>query len=296
MANRLYIYSAQPGENPYAPPTPPPETGGVEPKPGGVVPPGPNTTMADWNAYINQGFDPSTSIWGEMGRAAYNRSRAEDFFRTRGGHELFGFFNNIYQKNPMAGRAFWNAVAGMGHGQNDLQTATIHRMFGGDMNAYNRWRNELMNTGQENRLGNFDLSTGKWWNDIDPSYQWDNWNPYFMLQGLQSTPGNAYAGTEAWQTYGANPQFTPQGVQYGQSLQANQIKPNPIGGQPLLNPPSMAGSGQTSVPQSGGGNNPYVPTTTAPVETSPSNPYLPVRPTNKGYSFRPAAGWNVGSR
>lgn len=227
---RRYTYTPR-TPSPAVTPPPPVET----PKPGGVVEPGPGTTPQNWMDYLNQDFDATKSIWGEAGRDSYQRNRASEFFKTRGGHELYNWFKQIYDRNPMAGRAFWEQMVGSGRGQNDLQAATIHKMFGGDMNAYNTWRNELHHGGRENQLGNFNLVTGKWDNGgITDGWGWDSvgvgqWNPYYAQTGLQSLPGNAADGTpnymqgaDSWRTYGAGQHFDPTvGAAYpGPGLQA----------------------------------------------------------------------------
>lgn len=264
------------------------------PPPNPTPAPGP-TTPTNWNEYLAQGFNPATSIWGEAGRDFYMQNRAQEFFKTRGGHELYDIFRRIYDVNPLAGRAFWQKVVGMGHGQNDLQAATIHRMFGADMNAYNNWLNELHHAGREPYAGNFNLVTGTWgngvedanmWNGINNSWNWNSlsqgaWNPYTMQTGLQSLPGHEYDGSEAWNTYSAGMHFGPRGAQYpgvqeqsdlaaaGRSFEpyggqhsAAGAAPNPSGNIPVPKVP-VPGGGRTPV------SNPVQPNVAAPSTTNP---------------------------
>jgi hypothetical protein len=163
---------------------------------------------------------------------AVPKPQAGDWWQTRGGHELYDIFARIEKENPMAAMAFWDAVVGSGRGQNDLQAATIHKKFGGDMNAYNNWRNTLHGNSLDSSIGNFDLKNGKWipgagfnsqyvkdrtgW-DVGNGWQssW-NWGDYQnnLKPGLQSTPGNEEAGSDSWKTYLYGARFTDKGVEY----------------------------------------------------------------------------------
>lgn len=276
MANRIYNYAATPG-NPYAPPPEPnPTAPPPEPKPGvpGGIPP-PQPGAQPWNT----------------------RGDAEAWFRTRGGHELFNLFKQIYDRNPMAGRAFWSSVVGRGRGENDLQAATIHKMFGGDMDAYNNWLNELHHTGRESQLGNFDLRTGQWNNGgITDPWSWDSvgvgaWNPNYLQMGLQSLPGNDpktgnpyyMAGADSWKTYSAGQYFDPtQGASYAPpALQAQfaagQVPGYNQQGQAITTPQPPANTAPTTVNTSA---------------TSTSNPYAN-QTKNNPYTYRAPKGWNL---
>lgn len=277
MANRLYIYAGQPG-NPYSPP-PEPAPGGPKPPeqggPGGTAP----TQVTDWNSYLNQGYNANQHPFQNQ----YRANRASDWFKTRGGHELYAMFKSIYDQNPMAGRAFWDSVVGRGQGQNDLMAATIHKMFGADMNAFNNWRNAPHYGGQEGQQGYFDLTSGQWKGGNNQSFNFQNWNPYSMVTGLQSTPGNAYAGAESWKTYGAGSNFDPArgamfpGVEDQASMAAGTYQ------QPVV--PTQVEKPQPKTEQY---SNPQTPTPYQPT----SNPYTPTQ-RNRSYAFRPSRGWNV---
>jgi hypothetical protein len=189
----------------------------------------------------------------------------------------------------MAGRAFWDAVVGRGRGENDLQAATIHKMFGGDMNAYNNWRNQLHYSGQDNQLGSFDLMTGRWNNGgITDDWGWDSvgvgkWDPSYLSMGLQSTPGNAYAGAESWKTYGAGQYFDPtQGASYAPPALQAQFAAGQVPGYnqqgQMINPP------QTQVSN---------PTPTGTTATSTANPYATQGAKNNPYTYRAPRGWNL---
>jgi hypothetical protein len=171
---------------------------------------------------------------------------------------------------------------------NDLQAATIHKKFGGDMNAYNNWRNLYHGNSMDSYAGFFDLGSGKWtpgagfnsqyvkdrlgW-DVSgawqPSAGWD-WGNFqnTMQPGLQSTPGNAGAGAESWNTYGYGATFSPTGVTYpsvyDQAVGSGIIAPTTTdgprpfptprtGGTPTPNPTPFASpsGGAVSAPPSG---------------------------------------------
>jgi hypothetical protein len=216
-----------------------------------------------------------------------------DWWRQRGGHELYDIFAKIEAQNPMAARAFWNSVVGRGRGENDLMAATIHKKFGGDMNAYNNWRNAAHHGGYEGYEGNFDLATGKWkggsgYNqqyladrgvnaagDWAADWAWGDYKKNMQL-GLQSTPGNEEAGAEAWKTYGAGAHFGLQGAQYpGVAEQANiaATGTNPYAGQYNR----VAGGQRPGMEQ--GVKNPGINLGTTPA----TQPNIPVpNPTNTG--------------
>lgn len=226
------------------PPTTPPVAGGVEPKPG-TPPATPGAAALPWAT--------NSAPW-------VNRANAEGWFRTRGGHELYGLFRQIYDRNEMAGRAFWDSVVGRGRGENDLQAATIHKMFGGNMDDYNNWRNKLHHQGQESYLGNFDLSTGKWtnggglggFNDFDwSSVGVGAWNPNYLQTGLQSKQGidpatgkpYYYSGADSWKTYGAGQYFDPtRGASYAPPALQAQFAAGQVPGYntngTMINPPA----------------------------------------------------------
>lgn len=278
---------------PEAKPTPAPAV------PGGIPPPQANANP--WNT----------------------RGDAEAWFRSRGGHELYGLFDQIYKRNPMAGRAFWDSVVGRGRGENDLQAATIHKMFGGDMNAYNDWRNQLHNSGQENQLGNFDLRTGKWNNGgITGDWGWDSvgvgaWDPNYLGLGLQSkqgvdpATGKPYyqAGQESWKNYSAGQYFDPQqGARYAPpDLQAKFVAGQVPGynqqGQ-AINPPASPATPATNTPPPAVTAPPPAPaqnvapaTAVNPNVAAPSaaNPFAGDQRRGGGYQFT-SPGWRVNNR
>jgi hypothetical protein len=226
----------------------------------------------------------------------------EEWWRKRSGTELYDIFQKINAENPLAARAFWSSVVGRGHGENDLQATTIHKMFNGDLDAYNNWRNAAHHGGYEAYQGNFDLGTGKWTagpgynqqymadrginaaGDWASSWNWGDYQKNLGL-GLQSLPGHAYDGTAAWEEYNKQ-------VGFGGGAPASPVvaglqrpgvipgtKPNPIGGAPMP-APTISVPGPTVGPGS-----------------APSTPVLPnvATPTNPAgspsvYQYRNRAG------
>ena len=279
MVQRIYNYSGTPGINP-APVVPPP---------------------------VAEAPTPAPAV-GDPFAAQRAANDARTWWKQRGGNELYDIFQKITAQNPLAGRAFWQSVLGMGHGENDLQAQTIHKMFGGDINAYNNWRNAAHHGGWEASEGNFDLVNGKWtagpgYNQqyikekagFDATGDWTanwNWGDYKknLGVGLQSLPGHAYDGVESWQTYTANPNFTPTGVRYGAQYGGVPVPKQPArpGGTSIPTPTGVPTGGPTSAPPPAVTAPPPT-TTTAP--STPVNPYpnTPVNPHGvKGtWSYRP---------
>lgn len=284
MVQRIYNYSGLPGPAPAPAP--------VVPAPAPTTPA--PATVAPW----------------------MKQADAEGWWRQRGGHQLYDLFNKIYSENQLAGRAFWNAVVGRGRGENDLQAATIHKMFGGDMNAYNNWRNAAHQGGFEGMEGSFDLLTGKWNPGAGFNSQYlaergvtspgawaynGNWNDFKNTfgVGLQSTPGNEEAGAEAWKTYGYNPTFGPNGVTYPspyeQAVGSGIIAPNPA-----ITSPTPAAPRTTPNPYTLNQQRVVSPTPaiTAPAPTPPTAPATPVNPypttpvnphgSPRGYQYNPS--------
>jgi hypothetical protein len=239
------------------------------------------------------------------------RAKQEEWWKSRGGHELYDIFAKIEKENPLAARAFWSAVVGTGRGMNDLQAATIHKKFGGDMNAYNNWRNQAHHGGWEAYEGYFDLANGKWtpgagynaqyikdktgWDvaggwQASPAWNWANYQNT-LKTGLQSLPGHEEDGAESWNTYLHGAQFGPNGVTYPsvyeQAVGSGLIQPpRPSGPVPKL--PARSGPGTTvnnptpfatGTVAAGPSSPPPAVNVPAPTNTTPSTPVAPAIPT-----------------
>lgn len=253
--------------NPYTPPRPNPEA---------PAPAVPAPAANSWETYLNEGFDPSKSIWGANGKNAYQANRARDFFKTRGGHELYGMFEKIHKENPWAARAFREAVMGGGRGENDFEAALIHKMFGGNMLAYNQYRNLAHSQGMEGRVGTWDLAKGTWTNGTnsfgDTPYTYKDWNPYTMQKGLQSLPGHEEDGAESWATYGANPQF-------GQGYNGDAVTPPGQGANGIgIQKPGMIQGTKNPINRGGGTAAPAPIVPTPGPAAGPSAPPITVNP------------------
>jgi hypothetical protein len=242
------------------------------------------------------------------------RGQQEEWWKTRGGHELYDIFDRIDKENPMAARAFWDSVVGTGRGMNDLQAATIHKRFGGDMNAYNNWRNQYANNNLESYAGNFDLQNGRWTpgqgfnsdyvrdrTGMNVSGPWQaswNWGDYRnnLQTGLQSLPGQAEAGAESWNTYLGGADFSNQGVHYGPTGASQSVKPNVAaikGPGGAFSPTGVAVPNPNNLQTAAGPGNftPSInrepnPSVTVPSAITPTNP----TGNTGGYRFKPNPG------
>jgi hypothetical protein len=174
------------------------------------------------------GFDPSKSIWGEAGRKAYMSDKANEFFRNEAsGSALFDQWKQIHDQNPLAARAFRQAVQGRGAGQNDFEQQLLQRQFGGDTAKWNEYRNAAHGANQEGLESGFDLTTGKW--DVQrpdhPAFQVQGWNPAAMAR--QGAAPNGPWDPYAQQGSANNPNVVPSGV----TGVASPIGATPVGAQ-----------------------------------------------------------------